>query len=107
MKSLLNNSSDDPYSALLAYRSSPLENGYSPAESLMERKLRTSMPMIQRWLLPCFAVKSAVKEKEEKIRRLQEVNFNNDHKAQQLRPFQKGEHVYIPDNSSNGMVMAR
>ena len=38
IKDLLNKS-DDPYLAILAYRSTPLENGYSPAELLMGRKL--------------------------------------------------------------------
>lgn len=37
------NKSDDPYLAILAYRSTPLENGYSPAELLMGRKLRTTI----------------------------------------------------------------
>ena len=31
---------NDPYWALLSYRSTPLANGYSPAELLMARKLR-------------------------------------------------------------------
>ena len=69
VKTLLSKSSDDPYSALLAYHATPLENGYSPAELLMGRKLRTTIPTIQKQLLPCLPVKSAVKEKEEKIRK--------------------------------------
>ena len=36
---------EDPYLALLAHRSIPLENGYSPAELLMGRKLRTIIPL--------------------------------------------------------------
>ena len=40
VKGLLNKS-DDPYIAMLVYRSIPLENGYSPAELLMGRQLRT------------------------------------------------------------------
>ena len=35
----------------------------------------------------------------------QEDDLNNHHKAQQLRLLQTGEHVYIPDNSSNGTVI--
>ena len=35
---------DEPYLALLAYRSTPLFNGYSPAKFLMNTKLRTNVP---------------------------------------------------------------
>ena len=38
MKALLGKS-EDPYSALLVYRTTPLENRYSPAKLLMSRKL--------------------------------------------------------------------
>ena len=49
--------------------------------------------------------KSLVKEKEEKIRERQQKNFNNHHRARQLRSLQTGEQVYIPDNSSEGIVL--
>ena len=43
MKTLLKKD-DKSYLVLLAYRSTPLSNGYSPAELLMNRKLRTNVP---------------------------------------------------------------
>ncbi|MCY3930012.1 MAG: RNase H-like domain-containing protein, partial [Acidobacteria bacterium] len=38
---------EDPYVALLAYRNTPLHLGYSPAQLLMCRRLRTSVPTIR------------------------------------------------------------
>ncbi|UYV72148.1 K02A2.6-like, partial [Cordylochernes scorpioides] len=42
---LILNKNQDPSLGLLEYRSTPLENGYSPAELLMGRKLRTTLPI--------------------------------------------------------------
>ena len=36
---------EDPYAALLSYRCTPMANGYSPAELLMSRKLRSKVPI--------------------------------------------------------------
>ena len=38
--------SEDQYEPLLAYRTTPLSNGYSPAELLMAQKLRTTVPVV-------------------------------------------------------------
>ena len=43
---------DDPLLALLAYRSTPLKNGYSPAELLMCRRLRSTVPVVPEQLQP-------------------------------------------------------
>jgi len=50
MKPLLKKSAEtgeDPYLAVLNYRASPLENGLSPAEMLMNRKLQTKLPSVK------------------------------------------------------------
>ncbi|CAC5408775.1 unnamed protein product [Mytilus coruscus] len=44
--------SDDEYNSLLSYRTTPLANGYSPAELLMGRKLRTLVPVAPKNLAP-------------------------------------------------------
>ena len=43
---------EDPYMALLILRSTPLDNGFSPPELLMSRKIRTTLPVTESQLLP-------------------------------------------------------
>ncbi|UYV74578.1 K02A2.6-like [Cordylochernes scorpioides] len=43
---------EDCYLTLQAYRTMPLESGYSPAELLMGRRFRTSVPAIESSLMP-------------------------------------------------------
>ncbi|XP_064615801.1 uncharacterized protein K02A2.6-like [Liolophura sinensis] len=51
VKGLLNKA-DDPYLAMLSYRSNPLQNGFTPSELLMGRKLRTKVPVLPSTLVP-------------------------------------------------------
>ena len=53
VKALLDKN-EDPYLALLAYRSTPLENSYSPAELLMGRRLRSTILTVPKQLSPCL-----------------------------------------------------
>ena len=48
VKSLLNKTAN-PY---LEYRATPLQGGYSPAELLMSRRLRTTLPMVRQQRVP-------------------------------------------------------
>ena len=96
---------DDPYVALMPYRSTPLENGFSPSELLMGRRLRTTIPTITEQLLPSVPAKSLVKERERKIRERQQDNFNKHHRASPLKPLKSGDSVYITDNSREGTVV--
>ena len=96
---------DDPYIALMAYRSTPVENGYSPSELLMGRKLRTTIPIITEQLLPSIPPKFLVKGKEVMIREQQQKYFNKHHRASPLKLLKSGDLVYIPDNERQGTII--
>ena len=60
---------EDPYIGLLAYKSSLLENGYSPAELLMGRKLRTTVPVATNQLKPRLSKTHLLQQKEKQSER--------------------------------------
>lgn len=75
IKAMLDKCSD-PYLGLLAYRTTPLENGYSPAELLMGRKLQSTLPVIKSLLMPKAPPFESLLQKEEKRRRKMKQNFD-------------------------------
>ena len=103
VKGLLNKS-DDPYLAMLAYRSTPLENGYSPAELLMGRRLHTTIPVLPKQLKPKLPDANKLRKKEKSMRKRQKINFDQRHRAKDLIPLQKGESVWIIDIEAEGVV---
>ena len=80
----------DPYCALLNYRSTPLANGYSPAELLMSRKIRTKIPELQKNLQAALPRKQQLQDKEETSRLNMKMNFDKHHTAKLLPGSTKG-----------------
>ena len=104
MKQLLENIKD-PYVLLLAYRSTPLENGYSQSQLLMGRKLRTILPITSRQLKPSVPKERVVREKQRKFKKRNKKNFDRRHKVRDLQPLQLGDTVWVPENQSDGTVV--
>ena len=99
--------SDDPYEALLAYRATPLENGFSPAELCMGRRLRTTLPTTPSKLTPQWPELTKLREKEAKIKTEQTKDYNRRHAVKELSHLSPGDRVYIPDRKENEVVVAK
>ena len=84
---------EDPYKALMAYRSTSLENGYSPTEILFGRRIRTTVPVMPSQLQPCWPDLQEVREKEFGLRERTKMNYDSRHRVTNLPELQPGEPV--------------
>ena len=71
----------DQAKALLAYRSTPLACGYSPAQLLMGRNIRSTVPTFPAHLKPLLPDVEKLRQREHESRLQQQVNFNKRHRA--------------------------
>ena len=97
LKQLLKKAADsdsDPYLALLSYRATPLECGLSPAELLMNRKLRTTLPCISK---PTSETSKHL-DLEQKLlqQKIKQKSFY-DRAAKQLPPLSRNDTVRIEE----------
>lgn len=97
---------DSDYSrALLAYRSTPLAHGFSPAQLLMGRNLRTSLPQSPTKLDPKWPDLQAFCMKEGKERLRQATNYNLRHHSRPLPQLTVGQKVWITTERTTGAVI--
>ena len=96
-------SSADPYQALLAYRSTPLENGYSPSQLLMGRRLRSLMPAQRTTYYPA-PVSPSLAGADERLKLRQKKNHDDRFASTPLPVFSPGQRVWIPDRNESGTV---
>ena len=95
---------EDPYLALLQYRNSPLHIGYSPAQLLMGRRLRSSSPIYPALLDPKTVENSTLRLKEEAHRAQQKANFDSRHNAKDREDLKPGDPVWLTDMNVHGVI---
>ena len=104
VKSLLEKEGDF-HKALLAYRSTPLAHGTSPAQLLMGRRLRTPVPVSPLQLQPQWPDLKEFREKDTALKLQQQQTFNRRHRTQTLPPLQSGQQVWIRPTRTRGTVV--
>lgn len=104
VKNLLKKSAD-PYLPLLAYRATPLQSGYSPAQLLMGRCLRTTVPTLPCQLDPALPDCVAFKQKEKERGISDAANYNRRHRTIPLSVLSPVEQVWVTDAKSSGTVL--
>ena len=95
----------DPYLGLLAYRSTPLRNGYSPSELLMNRRLRTTVPTLGYNLHPSVPNYAQLRAMEQKDKQKQKTDFDRRHASRSLQQLMPGDQVWIDDRNLRGSVV--
>ena len=86
----------------MAYRATPLEVGYSPSELLMGRKLRTTVPSVQKQLKPRTPDYADIRAKNQEVKERQRENYDAHHGARKLPSLWPGESVWLSDRRHLG-----
>ena len=94
----------DPYLALLTYRSTPTAIGFTPAELLMSRKLRTIVPISRELRVPTVPDYSTAAERDHKEKLRQAEDHNRRHAANELPTLEPGDVVFVRDRQDTGIV---
>ena len=86
----------DPLLALMCYRATPCTTtGVSPAELLMGRKIKTTLPTLEKNLQPRWPNLKAVRNKDAKEKEKQAFYFNLRHGAKTLPSLKPGDPVLV------------
>ena len=96
--------SEDQYETLLAYRATPLNNGYSPAKILMGRKLRTTVHVVASSLDSQWSHFQDARKAQCENKQRHKKAFDKRHRVVDLRPLKPGEHVWVKDMNRRGTV---
>ena len=102
---------EDPYLALLSYRSASLEHGHSPAELLFGRSLLTTIPTTQENLKPSWPKLKAFRATDKHLKKIgrsqtsmqdtvldrQIANFDARHRVRDQTQLEPGDSARIAD----------
>jgi hypothetical protein len=105
-KSLLTKN-EDIFAALLIYRNTPLESGFSPAELMLGRKLRDNLPMLPSKLKDMAGLGEKHREYMSGKKSRDAVNYNRRHRAKDLKELIEGDRVWVMDLKTYGIIISK
>ena len=88
---------------MLTYRSTPLENGFTPSELLMCTKIRNTLPIVESELRPKIPDYGKLFEKEISQKKKQRKRY--DRRYRNLRRLHCGDIVWIVDMKCQGEIV--
>ncbi|UYV78630.1 K02A2.6-like, partial [Cordylochernes scorpioides] len=97
--------SKDPYLALLAYRATPLANGFSPAELSMGRRVRTTIPTPAKQHQPPNL--KNWKNHEAIQRKKQKYYYDRAKGVRELPPLDVNDRVWLTDLKTPGVIISK
>ena len=97
----------DPSKALVSYRATPLENGYSPVEMLFGRKIGTTVSVFPDQLKPSWPGLQELREHEQESKLVQTKRYNVSHRCTDLAALKPGGHVWVVDQKKPAVVTER
>ena len=100
---------DDRHLALLSYRATPFPwCGLSPAQLLMGRHIRTSLPQSDKHLIPEWPYLQEFRERNQSFKEKQKQDFDRRHRARELPAIPDETEVWIKSegNPVQGQVVS-
>ena len=89
-------SQDDSNLALMTYRATPVPaTGYSPAQLLMGRQMRTTLPVLKEKLKPQWPPMRKLKVNDQKAKSRYTTNYNRRYSVRPLSTLAPGQSVYM------------
>ena len=95
-----------PYLALLSYRSTPLRNGYSPAQLFMNRNIRALIPVSSGFLSPAQPTKDKVCHFEKNYRNSYKSYHDRKQGARKLPDLSPGQVVVMKNDKTKYKVVS-
>ena len=87
---------DDPYLALWSYHTTLLPwCGYSPAELLMERQVRSDLPLVKTSLIPEWPYLNKFRSHNEQFKLRQKRDYDDRHRVQPLPEISNNTDVWV------------
>ncbi|CAL9706077.1 unnamed protein product [Knipowitschia caucasica] len=93
----------DPQLALLSYRATPITaTGHSPAQLMLGREIRTTVPVVPQKLCPTAVDKRMVRLKDQQAKSSYRFFYNRRHSAKALKSLQAGQSVAVKLDRETG-----